>query len=261
MRSNPALPLALDTGLALPALLALAAIVLIAFTVETALGFGATLISVALGSMLLTIEELLPALVPLNLALSTFLTIRYRKEIDLRFLGTRLLPLMVLGMPLGILAFRNADASLLRRLFGGFLLIVSIVELARMRRATGATPARLSRPLEVGILLAGGMVHGAFATGGPMAVYVVGRTITDKGRYRATLCMLWTLLNTFLVLSYLRLGELHARSITLACVLVPSCALGLVLGEILHRRMPAAAFRGIVFAGLALVGIALAARG
>lgn len=242
-------------------MLALAAVVLAAFTVETALGFGATLISVALGSLILPIEELLPALVPLNLALSTYLTVKYRHEIDWRFLLRRLLPLMVIGMPLGILAFRHADSSLLRRMFGAFLVVVSIVELVRMRAAKDAAPAPISRPVEFAMLIAGGMVHGAFATGGPMAVYVVGRTIADKGRYRATLCTLWALLNTFLVLTYLRLGDLGARSASLTALLVPSCAIGLVLGEIAHRRVPAATFRALVFVGLALVGATLGVRG
>ncbi len=56
----------------LPALsvaLPLAAVCALAFSIETALGFGATLISVALGSFVLDLDALLPALAPLNLAL------------------------------------------------------------------------------------------------------------------------------------------------------------------------------------------------
>ena len=251
----------LDTGLALPALAALAFVVLTAFTVETALGFGATLITVALGSIFLPIDALLPAIVPLNLALSIWLTTRYWREVDAGFLFRRLLPLMLIGMPLGILAFRHADPALLRRLFGAFLVIVSAVEVVRMRKAPGTGLASISRPVEVAMLVAGGMVHGAFATGGPMAVYVVGRTIADKGRYRATLCLLWAILNTFLALVYLRGGELGASSLSVTAWLAPSCALGLWLGELAHHRVPAAAFRNMVFVGLALVGVVLVVRG
>lgn len=251
----------LDSGLAPPALAALALVVLTAFTVETALGFGATLITVALGSIFLPIDALLPAIVPLNLSLSVWLTVRYRREVDTRFLFRRLLPLMLIGMPLGILVFRHADPSLLRRIFGVFLVIVSGIEIARMRHAHAVAVAPIPRAVEIGMLLAGGMVHGAFATGGPMAVYVVGRTIADKGRYRATLCLLWAILNTFLLLTYLRLGDLDGASLSITAWLAPSCALGLWAGELAHHRVPAATFRGLVFVGLALVGATLIVRG
>jgi uncharacterized membrane protein YfcA len=239
---------------------ALAVVVLAAFVIETALGFGATLISVALGSVLLPIPLLLPVLVPLNLALSTTLAVRYRREVDVRFLFMRLLPLMALGLPIGMFVFQSADPSLLQRLFGAFLVVVSLAELWRMRRGAHEPPP-LSRAFEIAMLFAGGVVHGAFATGGPMAVYVTGRVITDKGRYRATLCLLWVVLNVVLLASYAMEGRVDAASLRLSAYLAPACALGLALGEVAHHRVPVAAFRVLVFALLALAGAALAIGG
>ncbi len=63
--------------LALP--LALAAF--LGFSVETVLGFGATLITVAIGSFFVDLEALLPAIAPLNLMLSLYLVARYHREI------------------------------------------------------------------------------------------------------------------------------------------------------------------------------------
>lgn len=242
-------------------LVALALVVLSAFTVETALGFGATLVTVALGSILLPIQTLLPALVPLNLALSIWLATRYARAVDTRFLLRRLLPMMALGLPFGIALFRVADASLLKRLFGVFLIVVSSIELRRMRAAKGEAAPPLARPIEVAMLFAGGVVHGAFATGGPMAVYVTSRAIDDKGAYRATLCVLWAALNVVLLVSFAISGEIDRASTTLSAWLVPSCALGLVLGEIAHRRVPVVMFRAGVFVALALAGVMLVVRG
>lgn len=241
-------------------LVALAAVVLGAFAVETALGFGATLISVALGSLILPIPALLPALVPVNLALSTWLAVRYARQIDRAFLLRRLLPLMALGLPLGMALFRFADASSLKRVFGAFLVVLSSIELWRMRATRSAAPAPLARPAEIALLVAGGVVHGAFATGGPMAVYVSSRAIHDKGAYRATLCVLWALLNSVLLASYAIGGDLDAGSLAISASLVPSLALGLVLGEIAHHRVPVPLFRAGVFVGLAIAGAMLLAR-
>lgn len=254
-------PSVIPSGLTPLALAALAGVVLTAFAVETALGFGATLIAVALGSLLLPIQTLLPSLVPLNLALSIWLASRYAREVDRAFLFRRLLPLMALGLPIGIVGFQYADPSLLKRLFGIFLVVVSATELRRMRASRGAEPAPISRALEAAMLIAGGIVHGAFATGGPMAVYVTSRAIADKGRYRATLCVLWAALNAVLLASYGLSGEIDRDSLLLSAWLVPSCAIGLAAGEVAHRRVPIAVFRASVFVALALAGTMLIVRG
>ncbi|MCL4234193.1 MAG: hypothetical protein KJ042_06710, partial [Deltaproteobacteria bacterium] len=47
-------------------------IVAFAFTVETIAGFGATVISVSLAANLMPLDELLPIVVPLNVALSAY---------------------------------------------------------------------------------------------------------------------------------------------------------------------------------------------
>ncbi len=239
--------------------LPLAAICFLAFSIETALGFGATLISVALGSFVLDLEHLLPALAPMNLALSIYLTTRYRAQIDRTFLFTRLVPLMGLGLPIGMFVFASADPSLLKRLFGAFLVAVSTLELIRMQRLGVQKP--LSRPAEVGMLLLGGMIHGAFMTGGPMAVYVTGRVLTDKGRYRATLSALWAILNTIVLASFALTGRLTPSTGGLVTTLVPSIALGMIAGEVLFRRVSERVFRATVFMMLLASGGLLLLRG
>lgn len=251
----------LPSGLSGFAFAALALVVLSAFTIETALGFGAMLISLALGSLVLPIDELLPMLVPLNLALSSWLALRYARQVDARFLLTRLLPLMALGLPVGLYVLEHADPSILKRIFGAFLVIVSAIELRRMRAAGGAEPAPMTRAGQAAMLFAGGVVHGAFATGGPMAVYVTSRAISDKGRYRATLSVLWMILGAALLSNYAYRGEIDVASLTRSAYLVPACGLGLLIGEIAHHRVPVPVFRAGVFIALALAGVMLLLRG
>lgn len=239
--------------------LPLALVCTLAFTIETALGFGATLITVALGSFFLDLSEILPALVPLNLVLSSYLVVRYAKHVERRFLVTRLLPFMALGLPIGIFAFGALDASMLKRAFGVFLVGVSGLELYRMRVASPVK--HLDAWSERALLVAGGAIHGAFATGGPMAVYVTSRVVEDKNAYRATLSALWTILNLAMLASYGWQGALDGSAAGLAIGLAPSIAIGMTLGELLHARVPARTFRGIVFGMLAVAGLVLVLRG
>ncbi len=238
----------------------IACVLVIAFAVETALGFGAALITVALGSFVVTdLGELLPMIVPLNLVLSTYLVGRYHQHVDRRFLFTRLLPLMALGMPVGLYVFSAFDSSLLKRIFGVFVAAVAALELYRMRKSE--TPAPVSTAAEVTLLVLGGVVHGAFSTGGPMAVYVTGRVLHDKSVYRATLSSLWLVLGTILLGSYVWEGRVTTASLGSTAIVSPGIVIGMVLGEYLFRRVPVQAFRQVVFVALLLSGLALSVRG
>jgi uncharacterized protein len=232
----------------------------LAFAVETALGFGAALITVAIGSFVIDdLREILAMTVPLNLLLSLYLVGRYRRHVDGRFLFTRLLPLMVLGMPIGIYAFTAVDASLLKRSFGAFIVVVAALELHRMRVA--APPRPVSTPVEVGLLLLGGAVHGAFSTGGPMAVYVTSRVLHDKNVYRATLSSLWLVLGSVLLATYAFDGRITTTTLTSTALVSPGIVVGMAAGEMLFRRVPVDVFRRIVFVTLLLSGLALVIRG
>ena len=239
---------------------AIGCVLVLAFAVETELGFGAALITVALGSFIVTdLGELLPMIVPLNLVLSTYLVSRYHQHIDKRFLFTRLLPLMALGMPVGLYVFSAFDSSLLKRIFGIFVVSVAALELYRMQKS--GKPAPVSTAAEVTLLVLGGVVHGAFSTGGPMAVYVTGRVLHDKSVYRATLSSLWLVLGAMLLGTYVWTGRVTTESLGSTAIVSPGIIVGMVLGEYLFRKVPVEAFRRVVFIALLLSGAALAARG
>jgi uncharacterized membrane protein YfcA len=114
--------------------------------------------------------------------------------------------------------------------------------------------------VEAGLLTLGGVIHGAFSTGGPMAVYVTGRRLTDKGRFRATMSALWLVLNPILVVSYALSGKLGADTLGRSALLVAPLALGILAGEWAHAKVSGAAFRTGVFAMLLVVGLITVVR-
>lgn len=239
--------------------LVLAAIVCLAFVTEAALGFGATVVTVTLGAFIAPLDVLLPAFVPLNLLLSGYLLARHGRHVERRLLVRRIVPLMALGLPAGLWLFHGGSEALLRTAFGVFVVVLSAAELLAGR---GAAPRR---PLAVGwqaVLLAlAGVVHGAWATGGPLVVYVAGRELADKRVFRATLSALWLVMNAVLVVGYLVGGDLDAESLRLSGVLLAPLVLGIAAGEWVHGRVDAALFRRLVFGLLLAAGAALALRG
>jgi uncharacterized membrane protein YfcA len=236
-------------------LVALGAVVLLAFAVEATIGFGATVVAIALGAFLLPIDALLPVFLPLNGVLSAILVARELRHVDWRRLLREVLPWMALGVPIGAFALVRLDPHPVRVAFGVFVVVLAAIELRRAAPAGSPPPRAAGRAL----LVLAGVLHGAFATGGPAVVYVLGRTLDDKRRLRATLCALWLLLNLVLITLFAVRGELGRSTLVETAKLAPFMLAGLAAGELLHRRVPEALFRRIVFAFLGVAGVVLAA--
>lgn len=237
----------------------LAIVVLAAFTVEAVVGFGSTVLVVTFGAQLLSIDALLPAFVPLNLALSTVLVARNARHVDRALLGRRVLPFVGAGMVVGLGLFRLGSAASLELALAGFVITLAVAELARLALGTGEAK-RLAPAAAAALLGLGGVAHGLFGSGGPMVVYVASRELEEKARFRATLSALWLALNAVLMVNYASLGLFDRATLGRSAALAPALLLALPLGERLHRRLPEERFRPLVYVVLLCGGLALAAR-
>ena len=97
----------------------LALVVLLAFVVE---GFGGTVVSVALGSQLLSVDDVLTRFLPANLLLSLVMVVRTFQLIDRRVLFTRILSWMRLGMIAGGQIARVTSPNAVKVAFAAFVL-------------------------------------------------------------------------------------------------------------------------------------------
>jgi uncharacterized protein len=250
------LPLPLD-DLAL-----LSAILGFGFLVEAVAGFGGTVIALSLGARWFPIEELLAWFLPLNLALSTTLAVRHRAHIDRALLVRRVLPAMLLGLAAGTALSQVLPPERGAAVFAAIVVAVAVLELVRLRAhaRTDAAPRPLPRPIALAVLGVAGVVHGLFATGGPLAVAVINRGTATKAALRATLAVLWLTLNVIVTARLVADGALDGESLQTSAVLVVALVIGLGAGELIHRRVPERPFRYLVAALLGVTGALLLAR-
>lgn len=238
--------------------LALVCIVGGAYAVEAVVGFGSTVLSLSLGSAWVPLGTLVPALLPLNLLLSANILWRDWSTVNRRLLWRRILPWVALGLPLGFAAFRWWQPDLMRAVFGLFVVGFALLEAVRMlRRATGGPRIPLGPWSSAGWLVAGGVMQGAFASGGPMIVYFAQRNLPDKSSFRSTLAAAWWLLNAVLIAGHAATGAYTVEVLRLTLVLLPGVLAGIVLGERLHHRIPETSFRAVVVLLLTAAGLAV----
>ncbi|NVB78053.1 MAG: sulfite exporter TauE/SafE family protein [Kofleriaceae bacterium] len=230
-----------------------------AFATEGAIGFGGTVLAASIGGAALAstiplTTVLLPAFVPLNIAMSSYLLGRGAKVVAWRMLATEVAPAVGVGMAIGLALFHLPAKTLFALVFGVFVVGLALLQLAR------PADRPLARPLQLVLLAIGGVAHGLFGTGGPMIVYVVRRRLPDKRAFRSTLAVLWIVLNFALLANYASSG-LYGRPVAeasgaIALAIFP----GLAIGERVHHKLDAAKFERVVWVVLLLAGTILAVR-
>lgn len=240
--------------------LVLEAVVALAFVVEAVTGFGATVIAVALGSFVLPVTELVPAFIPVNLILSLVVALRDRRFVDAPLLLRRVLPAMLLGIPvgLGLFSLMGRGSGVVEVSFGLFVFVLAVGRLVALWRRRVAAP--MHPAAELVTLGLAGVVHGAFGTGGPLVILVLGRLALPKSTFRATLASLWLLLSIPLLVGFAVQGRLGWESATRSLGLLPALGVGLVLGQVLHHRIRAESFVVVVYALLGVAGLILTSR-
>lgn len=232
----------------------LGCILILAHTAETFLGFGATLIALALGVHLIPLETLVPVLVILALLQSLWLVVRWFRHIKWRVLLRQILPAAGIGIPIGIWGRGLADEAQLRMILGAFIVAVSSMELVSVfRRRTAREELRWY--YRIPVLVAGGIFHGLFATGGPLIVYYASRQLKSQASFRATLSMLWLILNTVLLINFWMLGQIDFQTLEMTAVVLPGLVAGILVGSFIHVRQ--LIFRAVTYALLLSNGLVL----
>jgi uncharacterized protein len=240
----------------------LAAILGLGFLVEAVAGFGGTVIALSLGAAHFPIEALLAWFLPLNLALSAYLAIRHRAHVDGGLLARRVFPAMLVGLAAGTALSQVLSAERGTRVFAAIVVVVAVLELARLVAARrDAPPSRpIPAPVQLGVLGAAGVVHGLFASGGPLAVAIINRAVATKAQLRATLAVLWMTLNVLVEIRLIANGALGVHTLPTSAALAVPLVAGIVLGEAIHRRVPERPFRYLVAGLLGVTGVLLLLR-
>ncbi|HPQ69056.1 MAG TPA: sulfite exporter TauE/SafE family protein [bacterium] len=208
------------------------------------------------------LEYVIPLIIPLNLVLCIYLVARHHDGVDYALFLQKIIPLTLLGMPVGMVLYYMTEAASLKWIFGLFVLALSLLEIAHLMRRkqqsalhpTGMWPT-------IFWLLGCGVVQGLWVSGGPVAAYWAGRNIADKKTFRSTLSLLWIVLNVVLLITHLIAGTINVVSARASALLLPAVIVGIVLGEIIHTRLPERGFRLFVYLVLAFAGVAILLRG
>jgi uncharacterized membrane protein YfcA len=240
-----------------PAVYALAAIVLFAGFVQGATGFGFGLVVMAVFPLLLSVPFAVPLVGVLGFVLNPVVLWRYRGALE----RSKLWPLALggaVGTPIGIAVLRSTDPTLLRTLLGVILCAYALHGLLGRDRGVGArAPGGL---WGVAAGAAGGMLSGAFNTGGPPAIVYAHLCGWTQQIFKATLQAFFLITTGFQVTLFASLGMITRRHLELDALLLGPMLLGVWIGIRASDRLDRERFRNLVLVALLVMGAVFVVR-
>ena len=219
----------------------LIAITLFAATVNGALGYGFSSLTVPVALLFYTNRVLNPTMVIVEVAINLFVLIMNRDSLPKVY--RRLIP-MVIGLVPGVLLGSYLLASLhpswIKFVTYLILLPLIFVQAAGIRRPIAAERA-IGLPFGASI----GFLYSVTTISGPPLAVLFNNQGLVKNDFRAALGIIRVAESGMTALAYYHLGLFTQESRTLVPFIVPSVIVGIPLGTMLIRRMHPEVFRRI----------------
>lgn len=231
-------------------------VIVITNALQAVTGFGSTVLALPFVTALLGHKEGVMLLAVLGWLIALYLAVAGWRKIHFRQYLV-ITGVAALGMPLGMYMAGALPIPVLKKVLAGFIVVAAIIQFVKATRPEGAAEKKLPLPALTPLLFLGGIIHGAFASGGPLIVLYAARALPDKGNFRSTLCLLWTTLNIMLMVHYWRTGQFNAAFAPRLGIMLPFLAAGIILGDVIHHRVNAVLFRKTVFMALLAVGLVM----
>jgi uncharacterized membrane protein YfcA len=232
-------------------------VVFLTHALEAVTGFGCAVLAMPFVTALLGIRQGIIIITILSWLLALYMVISKRKQLNFRQFGV-ICGCMAMGLPAGMYFFRAFDTIFLKKILGIFIIIASawqlFLRLGHKKSGMLEAPRGIRALPYYGLLIIGGIVHGMFSTGGPLAVIYASRALPDKGQFRATLCLLWAVLNTVIIGAYLIEGSITLPIAGNTGLLVLFVIPGIIVGEKVHHKVNERVFSVIVFSMLLVTG-------
>ena len=224
-----------------PAVITLILITFFAATINGALGYGFSSLTVPVALLFYTNRVLNPALVLLEVIINSYVLVMNRRSLPQ--VWRRVLPMLV-GLLPGVLVGSYALAAVhpgwIKFLTYAVILPFILIQAAGFRRYIKAERA-VSVPFGAGV----GILYSITTISGPPLALLFNNQGYVKEEFRAGLALIRIAESSLTAVAYYFLGLYSSTTPQLMLMIVPSVILGVPLGIALLRRVAAETFRRV----------------
>ena len=217
-------------------------------------GFGFGMLSMAVLPLLFDVSFAVVVVSGLGLLVNGSMLMSLRREVAFK----RVAPLLaggLFGIPLGVGFLRSAPGDSL-------LFALGAVVLGYVGWSVWGRPPRGGLTRGWGVLagFAGGVLGGAFNTGGPPAVMYVSGQPWSAGATKATLQVFFVLTSVVQLSLFAASGLLSKSSLALDLLYAPGVLAGVLMGVRLGEHLDRDRFRKLLLGALFVLGLVFVAR-
>ena len=218
--------------------------------IMTITGFAGTMLAMPASILLLGVEDARFILNVTAILTCVFIGIQQWKYSNKKELA-KILAVMLIGMAFGTVLYRVIPLDFLLPAYGIVIIIVSL------QRLLFPQAAQLPRWAYLPVLIAAGIIHGMFVSGGALLVMYATLVLLDKSEFRATIAATWAVLDpTFFVLNF-DVALWNAENMMLIGACIPLLVLSVWVGNWLHKRINQEWFMKLTYVLLVASGLSI----
>ena len=217
----------------------LIAITFVAATVNGALGYGFSSITVPVALLFYTNRILNPALVLVEMVINGYVLLINRHSVP--HIWNRVIP-MLFGLLIGI-GVGSYVLSLIQPGWVKFLTYVTLLPLILLQAAGIRKPIRAEKAIAIPFGTGIGMLYSVTTISGPPLALLFNNQGYAKQDFRAALAVIRTAESALTAIAYSFIGLYSAGSMEIIPSIVPSVLIGIPLGSFLIRWMDPETFR------------------
>ena len=230
----------------------LLAAVALAGAAQAVAGFGLSLLSVPLMSLVIDTHDAVLVATVLGIFTSGAQAVLGRVHID-RPLARRLLLSAAAGIPFGLLVFTRFDEDLLRLVVGLGVLLAVLLLAVRLT----VTDQRRVGDVVAGVL--SGALAASVSTNGPPLVVIMQAKNLPMRVFRPTINLVFSVSAMMSLVAFLLSKEVGSNGLTLSAVAAPAIALGAWSGHRVAPRVTEESARRLVLTLLTVAGVSAVA--
>ena len=225
---------------------------LCAFYIKGLCGFANTLVFTSILSFGTANINISPVELVLGYPTNLIISWRERKSIDWK-ICLPLAGMVIIGSLAGVLFLKNADITVVKVIFGVLIILVGVEMFFREMSDKKREQSKLLLTV-IGVL--SGFLCGLYGVGALLGAYV-GRTTKDSKAFKANICTVFIIENSFRIILYSIYGIITPDALKRALILAPFMLIGLGAGMISAKKIDDKIVKKIVIVMLIISGIAL----
>ncbi len=228
----------------------LSLVIFFANVIQAITGFAGTVLAMPAAILLIGMTQAKVVLSCMALLSCAMITVQTWRHILWREVG-KISGCMLLGMVPGLLLCDWVPSDVLLPAYGVLVMAIG------GRNLLVKTQPQLSRSALIGVLLAAGVIHGLFLSGGALLVIYATFVLKDKQVFRATIAPIWVILNTILLVIYFFDGALTTQNMTLVGINCIPLVIATIWGNRLQAKMNQQTFLKLTYVLLIISGLSL----